>query len=182
MFSLLLCQLGDRWTKSQPKLAYGKIGNALVYVMEKSRRRSWHQVRLSRASWEVPETQCLYFIAGSFLRHSLPFSCQGGRPGFSLSVLRQWEKKMMAFLLGQPKACNWVWLPLVGSTCILCFSEPELYGWDGMNWPPGGLMGLLRKWGKSSVIAGPAFIFFLSFKSREGPSDGRDGRRENTAW
>ena len=42
-------------------------------------------------------------------------------------------------------------------------------------------MGLLRKWGKSSVIAGPAFIFFLSFKSREGPSDRRDGRRENTA-
>ena len=78
-----------------------------MYVMEKSRSsRSWHQVRLSGASWEVPETQFLYFIAGSFLRHNLPFSSQGGRPGFSLSFLSQWEKKMMAFLLGQPKACN----------------------------------------------------------------------------
>lgn len=84
-----------------------------MYVMEKSRSRSWHQVRLSRASWEVPETQFLYFIAGSFLRHSLPFSSQGDRPGFSLSVLSQWEKKMMAVLLGSQRlviesGCLWL--------------------------------------------------------------------------
>ena len=124
----------------------------------------------------------LSLIVSSFLRHNLPFCPQGGRPGFSFSVLSQWEKMMMTFLLGWPTACNWVWFPLVGSTCILCSSEQELYGWDGMNWPPGGLRGVLRKWSKPSVIAGPAFICFLSFKSREGPSDGRDGRRENPPW
>ena len=134
MFSLLLCQLGDRWTKNQPKLAYGKIGNALVYVMEKSRSsRSWHQVRLSRASWEVPETQFLYFIAGSFLRHNLPFSSQGGRPGFSLSLFsvsgrrRWWLSCWASQRLVIESGC--LWLAQLVSSAFLnqnCM--------DGMGW------------------------------------------------
>lgn len=97
--------------------------------MEKSRSRSWHQVSLYRASCEVPETQFLSFIVGSFLRHSLPFCPQDGRPGLSVFVFCQWEETTMTFLLGWPKACNWVWLPLVGASAFLNQNCMDRMGW-----------------------------------------------------